>query len=250
MSISKFHITGSNRAHFVSALAGVLLGTGAALAGDEVLGGNAVVPRNNIDGATGIMFFDLNNPVTAPGRIDAWRIYAGAHTGLGQVELNIYRPGSDTWVFVGASPLETVAWGQVNEFPLPEPILVQPGDLIGWWYPQGTLPSIVFDAEGHSLNNHNWPFDPITAPHTDIPNLFTTPWHGPWDNNPRTYSIQVVGSSCPADLATDGQLNFFDVQAFLSAFAAGDLGADFVADGTLNFFDVQAFLSAFAAGCP
>ncbi|PCI10015.1 hypothetical protein COB72_04530 [bacterium] len=67
-----------------------------------------------------------------------------------------------------------------------------------------------------------------------------------------TGRIQVVSgaAACPADLTGDGMLNFFDVSAFLSAFASGDLAADFTGDGMLNFFDVSAFLSAFAAGCP
>ncbi|MGV6814523.1 MAG: GC-type dockerin domain-anchored protein [Phycisphaerales bacterium] len=55
---------------------------------------------------------------------------------------------------------------------------------------------------------------------------------------------------CPADLTGDDVLNFFDVSAFLSAFASQDPIADFTGDGVYNFFDVSAFLSAFAAGCP
>ncbi|MCL4221651.1 MAG: hypothetical protein KJZ65_09805 [Phycisphaerales bacterium] len=55
---------------------------------------------------------------------------------------------------------------------------------------------------------------------------------------------------CRADLNGDGVLNFFDVQAFLSAFSGGSMVADFVADGVLNFFDVQEFLNQFSAGCP
>ncbi|MFK7759319.1 MAG: GC-type dockerin domain-anchored protein [Phycisphaerales bacterium] len=55
---------------------------------------------------------------------------------------------------------------------------------------------------------------------------------------------------CSADLTLDGDLNFFDVSAFLSLFAASDVAADFDGDGDLNFFDVSAFLAAFASGCP
>ncbi len=55
---------------------------------------------------------------------------------------------------------------------------------------------------------------------------------------------------CTADFNGDTVLDFFDVQAFLQAFAAQDPQADFVDDGVFDFFDVQAFLSAFAAGCP
>lgn len=54
---------------------------------------------------------------------------------------------------------------------------------------------------------------------------------------------------CSADLTGDGELNFFDVSAFLNAYTSGDSKADFTGDGLLNFFDVSAFLSAFSAGC-
>jgi len=63
------------------------------------------------------------------------------------------------------------------------------------------------------------------------------------------YEFQVA-VSCPADLNEDGVLNFFDVSAFLTAFAAADPIADFTGDGMFNFFDVSAFLSAFGVGCP
>jgi len=54
---------------------------------------------------------------------------------------------------------------------------------------------------------------------------------------------------CQADLNHDGTLNFFDVSAFLSAFAAQDPIADFTGEGSFNFFDVSAFLVAYSAGC-
>lgn len=62
--------------------------------------------------------------------------------------------------------------------------------------------------------------------------------------------VVAPAASCPADLTGDGELNFFDVSAFLSAFAASDPIADFNGDGSFNFFDVSAFLASFAAGCP
>lgn len=55
---------------------------------------------------------------------------------------------------------------------------------------------------------------------------------------------------CLPDMNNDGVLDFFDVQAFLNYFAAGDARGDFNNDGVFNFFDVQAFLAAFSAGCP
>ena len=64
------------------------------------------------------------------------------------------------------------------------------------------------------------------------------------------YDISSCQQACPADLTGDGQLNFFDVSAFLAAFAAQDPAADFTGDAQFNFFDVSAFLAAFAAGCP
>jgi hypothetical protein len=62
---------------------------------------------------------------------------------------------------------------------------------------------------------------------------------------------------CPADLfpsnAPDGQLNFFDLSAYLGLFNAQDPVADFFpdgGDGQFNFFDVAAYLAAYNAGCP
>ncbi|GAB4382752.1 MAG: hypothetical protein Kow0022_00960 [Phycisphaerales bacterium] len=74
-----------------------------------------------------------------------------------------------------------------------------------------------------------------------------------------TSSLQVIPATawfhgqppaCPADVNGDGLLDFFDVSAFLTAFAEGDPTADWLADGRLDFFDVQAFLGDYAAGCP
>ena len=55
---------------------------------------------------------------------------------------------------------------------------------------------------------------------------------------------------CIADLTGDGQLDFFDVSAFLTAYQGGDAQADLNDDGLFNFFDVSVFLSAYGAGCP
>jgi hypothetical protein len=66
-------------------------------------------------------------------------------------------------------------------------------------------------------------------------------------------SGRVVPASppdCTPDLNGDGVLDFFDVAAFLDAFANEDPAADFTGDGVYDFFDVAGFLDAFAAGCP
>ena len=49
---------------------------------------------------------------------------------------------------------------------------------------------------------------------------------------------------------SDGQLDFFDISAFLTAFANQDPIADFNNDPVWDFFDISAFLTAFGAGCP
>ncbi|MGV6814143.1 MAG: FG-GAP-like repeat-containing protein [Phycisphaerales bacterium] len=55
--------------------------------------------------------------------------------------------------------------------------------------------------------------------------------------------------ACLADLTGEGIVDFFDVSAFLQAFAAQDALADFTDDGIWDFFDVSAFLQAYAKGC-
>ncbi len=54
---------------------------------------------------------------------------------------------------------------------------------------------------------------------------------------------------CPADINGDGNLNFFDVSAFLTAYNQMNPMADFNDDGEFNFFDVSAFLTAYNEGC-
>jgi hypothetical protein len=61
---------------------------------------------------------------------------------------------------------------------------------------------------------------------------------------------QCTSSTCVADLNADGELNFFDVSAFLVAYFDSDPAADFNGDGMFNFFDVTAFIVAYNAGCP
>jgi CxxC motif-containing protein (DUF1111 family) len=55
---------------------------------------------------------------------------------------------------------------------------------------------------------------------------------------------------CIADFTGDGQLNFLDVSAFLSAFGSQDPIADITGDTQFNFLDVSAFLTEFGKGCP
>lgn len=62
-------------------------------------------------------------------------------------------------------------------------------------------------------------------------------------------TLEILGQ-CFADITGDGNLDFFDVSAFLSAYQSQDPIADFNSDGSLNFFDVSAFIEAYQDGCP
>lgn len=54
-----------------------------------------------------------------------------------------------------------------------------------------------------------------------------------------------------ADLAEPfGELDFFDISAFLSAYSAMDPSADINNDNAWDFFDISAFLTEYGAGCP
>ena len=58
-------------------------------------------------------------------------------------------------------------------------------------------------------------------------------------------------TGCLADFNRSGAVDFFDLSAYLDAFASGDPGADLSAPvGVFNFFDLAVFLDAFRRGCP
>lgn len=57
-------------------------------------------------------------------------------------------------------------------------------------------------------------------------------------------------SLCDVDLNCDGNLDFFDVSAFIAAYNAMDPRADFTGDGEFDFFDVSAYIAQYNAGCP
>jgi len=62
--------------------------------------------------------------------------------------------------------------------------------------------------------------------------------------------VFVGVSACIVDLNNDGEIDFFDISAFLTAFTMMDPIADFSPDGMFDFFDVSAFLNALSMGCP
>lgn len=62
---------------------------------------------------------------------------------------------------------------------------------------------------------------------------------------------RIITGFCRADLNNDGNINFFDVSAFLSAFSTQNFDADMNNDNQWNFFDISIFLNMFAndGGC-
>lgn len=55
---------------------------------------------------------------------------------------------------------------------------------------------------------------------------------------------------CPADINGDGDVDFFDISAYISLYNAGDPAADLDNSGDLDFFDVSQYLDLYNAGCP
>ena len=60
----------------------------------------------------------------------------------------------------------------------------------------------------------------------------------------------TIGDGCLPDFTGDGQLDFFDLSAFLMALGNEDPQADLNPDGQYDFFDVSAFLTLYQQGCP
>lgn len=60
-----------------------------------------------------------------------------------------------------------------------------------------------------------------------------------------------LACACQADFNADGELNFFDLAAYLGGFAAGDPAADLAPPtGVFNFFDVASYVALYNNGCP
>ena len=60
----------------------------------------------------------------------------------------------------------------------------------------------------------------------------------------------LIASPCLADLNDDGELDFLDISAFLSAYTNMQTGADLNSDGAFDFLDISAFISSYSSGCP
>lgn len=65
------------------------------------------------------------------------------------------------------------------------------------------------------------------------------------------FELTQEGGCSGADVAQPfGELDFFDVSAFLSLFGDSDPSADLTGDGSFDFFDVSQFLTIYGQGCP
>ena len=97
------------------------------------------------------------------------------------------------------------------------------------------------------LNFNRWPDGRMLATWSDNRN---------GDEDIYAQALRADGSlggpdTCAADITGDGNLNFFDLAAYLDLFNSGDPAADLAApSGVLNFFDLAAYLDLYNAGCP
>lgn len=108
-----------------------------------------------------------------------------------------------------------------------------------------------FVADGGSSVHYGWAEVEVdNADNTD--DGFLVLYRIGYETDPGVPIIAGAPMGCnAADLADPfGELNFFDVSAFLTAYNAMDPVADFNGDGLFDFFDVSAFLAAYNAGCP
>lgn len=72
-------------------------------------------------------------------------------------------------------------------------------------------------------------------------------FEGPFDSR-RLVTLRT-GDACQADFNLDGAIDFFDFDAFVSAFEAGAIDADVDGDTFVDFFDYDTFIGSFEAGC-
>lgn len=125
------------------------------------------------------------------------------------------------------------------------------------WAPQEGANSITWATDSFISNPnanairwgtmYNYSFVSSAAP--EMGEVTVGMWVNP--NIQLTATLQVPGAGvCEADLTGDGNLDFFDISAFLNGFNTQDPIADFDNNGAWDFFDVSAFLNAFNAGCP
>ncbi len=213
--------------------------------------------------------------------------YPSDREGWGRILLDnaLYFPGDDEYLIIrdvrnsGSGALET---GDMSEFVVNNDNFATPFKVTLVWHDAPGTPNSSFppvnnlDLEvvmpsgqvvlGNNVVNGQSTFDTTTDEINNVEMVilpatpageYTIRVKGTAVNQgPQGYALAITGAvsedagTCGADINGDGDLNFFDVSAFLMAYNAQDPIADFNEDGMFNFFDVSAFLTAFNAGCP
>ncbi|GEM_PF-1371768 len=122
------------------------------------------------------------------------------------------------------------------------------------WAADGTLYAAVqgFRQTGpdsfEEVSANLFTIDPASGAAT---NLGTIEAEGTWDAVTLALDDQAPPSCVPDFAEPFGELNFFDVAAFIGAFNAMDPSADLAEPfGAFNFFDVAEYIGAYNAGCP
>jgi hypothetical protein len=121
------------------------------------------------------------------------------------------------------------------------------------WAPDGTLYALIQGFrqigpdEFEEISSHLFTLNPATGAATLI-GVVDAP--GTWDAVGLAIDTRT-GPTCPADLTGDGNLNFFDLAAYLDLFNTQNPAADLAPPfGVFNFFDLAAYLDLYNAGCP
>ena len=140
------------------------------------------------------------------------------------------------------------AWTNGSVLPTDE-LLVEVFNIANNWIAAGTVLGSDLGSNASLIE-----FDvPVTAIAIDDMRVrFSASTSGTIHIDEIYVGVDQLAAGCnDADLAEPfGELNFFDVSAFLSAFSSSSPSADINNDGQWNFFDISAFLNTFNAGCP
>jgi len=194
----------------------------------------AVISVHNIltNVLTSLATVPEGHPTLTPGAIMGLSLTAGGSVRLVELDLDNNVIASETSVFgIGFNPQFETGLDFASD---------------------GTLYAVIQGYDEVSpdvfveISSHLYTIDPSSGSAFDLGVIESD---STWDAV--TLVIDDASENClAADLNNDGELNFFDVSAFLIAFSNQDPIADFTSDGEFNFFDVSDFLAQYATGCP
>lgn len=174
-----------NKFFTATTLAVALLGASTAWGDPTVVGGNVIVERPVVDGASNFYLVDTNQPINADGKLDRWEIFAGSTL---PVQLVIYRQVYGKFYVVGRSKEVTPKQKGYNAFKLRPEIKVKAGDFVGAYHPYAGTISFNFDP----------PYPPSAFGQGDLTGttLFSFDKANKFSlSSNRRYSIRVMGES-------------------------------------------------------